>query len=72
MFATISIPAQANLIVSSFAFVGNGGIDFFLNCVATLTTTHNNAPSVKTNYRVTIVALRNSYSIATLPVSRRN
>lgn len=61
-------PTQAQLTTSSFTFSGNGGIDFsMLKGVATQSTTYNNAPAVKTDYGVTVVAPGNSYTIATFP-----
>lgn len=61
-------PTQAELETSSFTFSGNGGIDFsMLSSVATSATDYANAPSVMTDYGVTIVAPGNSYEIATFP-----
>ena len=62
------LPTQAQLTTSSFNMSGNGGLACsLLNGVATSTTSFSNAPSVKNDYGVTIIAPGNSYSIATFP-----
>jgi hypothetical protein len=62
------LPTKAQLTTSSFILSGNGGLGFsLLNGVATSTTSYSNAPSVKNDYGVTIIAPGNSYSIATFP-----
>jgi hypothetical protein len=65
---TFLFPLQSQLTTSSFAFSGNGGIDFSkLNGVATSATSYNNAPGTATDYGTTVVAPGHSYTIATFP-----